>query len=79
MVRYQWKNILLVIKEMHMNKISIFANQLIKKSMISNVENAIKKQAFSFNVEEIYFKGFCEQGEAIWQELSQVLMCLHFE
>lgn len=55
--------------------LSIFcpsAWQKVKMLMISNAEGAIKKQTFSFNMEEVYIlKPSVCKGEAILQELSQ--------
>lgn len=56
------------------NQISIFCKsawQKIKILMISNVEDAIKKQAFSSNEEEVcILKVFVCKGEAIWQVIT---------
>lgn len=40
--------------------------------MISSIEDDILKQAFSFNMEEVYiWKSFVWGKEAIWQDLPQ--------
>lgn len=64
-------------KEMHMNsQISMFLPislaKILKTLTIASIEDDIKKQAFSFNMEEVYIlKSFVWWKEAIWQELSQ--------
>ena len=62
---------------MHMNsQISMFLPinfaKKLKTLTISSIEDDIRKQAFSFNMEEVYIlKSFVWGKEAIWQELSQ--------